>query len=134
MDTSFYDIGGKVTEVKMSSTTLVTTPEHLTYTLDYNSDLLEPVHPVLVRVVVSVEPPSVIDTPILLLLSLSGTNSPRSAVTAGTTVSLIDLKNPNVIGYHVDELVSDTNFADIATALADDKVKAAIAGDFVEID
>jgi hypothetical protein len=24
----------------MSSTTLVTTPEHLTYTLDYNSDLL----------------------------------------------------------------------------------------------
>ena len=46
----------------------------------------------------------------------------------------LDLKNPNVIGYHVDELVSDTNFADIATALADDAVKAAIAGDFVEID
>ena len=60
--------------------------------------------------------------------------APVTITTPETVKYTLDLKNPNVIGYHVDELVSDTNFADIATALADDAVKAAIAGDFVEID
>jgi hypothetical protein len=45
----------------------------------------------------------------------------------------LDLNNENVIGHHIDELVSDTDFADIDAALADDAVKKAIAGDFVMI-
>ena len=60
-------------------------------------------------------------------------NTPLVITPETTDYKLYLNNNPNVIGYHIDELVSDTDFADIDAALADDAVKKAIAGDFVMI-
>ena len=43
----------------------------------------------------------------------------------------MDINSEFVIGFHIDELVSDTDFADVLVALTDDAVKKAVAGDFV---
>jgi hypothetical protein len=61
----------------------------------------------------TLEPFSVMDTP------------PLNELPAYTKYKL-DLNNEDVIGHHIDELVSDTDFADIDAALADDAVKKAI--------
>ena len=62
-------------------------------------------------------------------------NAPVTPV-ARTATYKIDYNNVNLINkpdIHVNVLVSDTNFATIALALANDAVKTAHAGDFVKI-
>jgi hypothetical protein len=57
-------------------------------------------------------------------------------MTARTATYKIDYNNVNLINkpdIHVNVLVSDTNFATIALALADDAVKTAHAGDVYDL-
>ena len=57
-------------------------------------------------------------------------NSPL-VITPAWTKYEMDINSEFVIGFHIDELVSDTDFADVLVALTDDAVKKAVAGDFV---
>jgi hypothetical protein len=62
-------------------------------------------------------------------------NAPVTSVPRTATFK-IDYENDNLINkpnVHVNVLVSNTDFATIALALADDAVKTAHAGDFVKI-